>query len=74
MRTRLAETAAILLVGDGVIGALFPRRHTARWTEGPSLWRRAMEPFQESPGMTRAAALLEIVVGLWWAAKLPARR
>lgn len=71
MNARLAEAAAIALIGDGVVGALFPARHAARWLRGPTPWLRAMRPFSEHPALTRASAVVELGVGVWWAARLP---
>ena len=73
MKTRLLETAVIGLIGDGVVGAALPRRHVARWREGPEPWRRAMTPFARHSGLTRAVGVGEVVVGLLVAAKLPSR-
>ena len=72
MNARLAEAAAIALIGDGVVGALFPTRHAARSLRGPTPWQRAMRPFADHPGLTRASAAMELGVGVWWAARLPA--
>ena len=73
MSVRFAEVAAIMVIGDGVVGALFPARHARRWLSGPRLWRRAMRPFVDHPEVMRGAAVVEAVAGLWWAARLPAR-
>lgn len=71
---RTLEFAGILLVGDGVIGALRPERHARLWIAGPRVWREAMEPFAERPGLTRAIGAAEIALGLWLAARTePAR-
>jgi hypothetical protein len=66
---RAAEFAGILLVGDGVIGALRPERHARLWLAGPRVWREAMEPFAERPRLTRAVGVAEIALGLWLAAR-----
>jgi hypothetical protein len=70
---RFAELAVIVLIGDGVVGALFPARHSRRWLSGPRVWQEAMRPFVDHPEMTRGAAVVEVVAGVWWAARLPAR-
>ena len=71
MPVRVAEMAAIAMIGDGVVGALFPARHAARWLRGPTPWRLAMQPFVDHPELTRLAAVVEFGVGVWWAARLP---
>lgn len=71
MSARLAEIAAIALIGDGVVGALFPARHASRWLRGPAQWRRVMRLFVDHPGLTRVTGVVEVGVGVWWAARLP---
>ena len=51
---------AIVAIGDGVVGVLFPVRHRSRLAEqGPEPWRRAMRVFTEHPGLTRALGVVE---------------
>lgn len=67
----LKDLGVMLLVGDGVIGAVSPERHLRRWTGGrwplsntgnPVLHRRLL----------RTAALVEAGAGLYMALRLPA--
>lgn len=69
----LKDLAMMLLVGDGVIGAVSPERHLQRWTGGR--WRLS------STGDTvtrmrllRAAAVTEAGAALYMAVRLPAPR
>lgn len=71
MRVRIAESVAIVVIGDGVVGALFPARHAARWAQGPGPWRRAMRPFVEYPGLTRALGAVQVAAGVAWVTALP---
>lgn len=71
MGVRVAEVAAIVLIGDGVVGALFPARHARRWLREPAAWRRAMSLFVEHPRLTRIVAAAQIVAGVGWVAQLP---
>lgn len=71
MQVRIMEIVAIVVIGDGVVGALFPARHAARWVHGPGPWRRAMRPFVEHPGLTRALGVVEVAGGVAWVATLP---
>ena len=73
MSTRLQEALAMITIGDGVIGTLFPARHTGRWLVGPRLWRRSMRIFVTHRRLTQTLALAEIAAGVWWAARLPPR-
>ena len=70
--TRAREVLAILLVGDGVVGALIPRRHVQRWESGPKAWQRLMRAFAVRPRVTRLIAVAEAVAGIWYAYRLPA--
>lgn len=64
---RVMETVAMLLVGDGVIALVAPRRHSYLWEFGPEGYRRAMEAFAQRPGLTRLLAAAEVGLGLWLA-------
>lgn len=66
---RLLEVAGLMMVGEGVIGVLQPRGHVALWYRGPRSWRSMLRPFRDSPALTRGAALAEICIGLWLAAR-----
>lgn len=62
---RLRDLAAILLVGDGVVGAVAPRGHSLLWRGGPPGYRSLVEWFAERPRVTRLLAAVE--AGLWLA-------
>ena len=36
MKVVLAESVAMMAIGDGVLGVLFPVQHSTRWEFGPS--------------------------------------
>lgn len=64
---QLREIVGIALIGDGVVGALIPHRHIARWETGPQLWNRTVAPTAGHPERTRIAAIVELGAGLWLA-------
>jgi hypothetical protein len=64
---RIMELLAMLLVGDGVIAVVAPRRHSHLWKFGPEGYRRAVEAFAERPDLTRLLAAAEVGLGLWLA-------
>jgi hypothetical protein len=64
---RTAETIALAAIGDGVMALIKPREHVALWSTGPAWWRRMVEPFERSPGLTRAMGAAGIAFGLWLA-------
>ncbi|MGQ1797319.1 hypothetical protein BJF77_11840 [Kocuria sp. CNJ-770] len=71
MQVRIAESIALVTIGDGVIAALFPARHAARWMIGPDPVRRVVAKFVQHPGLMRAAGVVQVVAGIAWVAALP---
>ena len=61
---RVAEMAAIFMVGDGLVGLVEPRRHVDLWRDGALGAEKAVAPFVGRPGRRRGYALLQIAVGL----------
>ncbi|KUM32949.1 hypothetical protein [Arthrobacter sp. EPSL27] len=72
MKVVLAESAAMMAIGDGVLGVVFPVQHSTRWESGPEPWRKYMRMWAEHPGLTRAVSALQIAAGLVLASRLPA--
>lgn len=66
---RIKEVLALILIGDGLISVLEPRRHTELWTSGPRPYRRAMRRLGRRPGTAQAIGVALIGVGLWLAAR-----
>lgn len=64
MENIIKDTAAIGLIGDGVLTLLRPSRHVWLWSFGPPAYRDAMKAFAERPGMTQLVAAAEIGIGL----------
>ena len=71
MHVRIAESIALVTIGDGVIAALFPARHAARWMIGPGPVRRVVSMFVEHPGLMRAVGVAQVAAGIAWVATLP---
>jgi hypothetical protein len=71
VQVRIAESIALVTIGDGVIAALFPARHAARWMIGPAPVRRVVAMFVEHPGLMRAVGVAQVVAGIAWVAALP---
>ena len=64
---RVAESAGMLLIGDGVLALLRPREHCLLWRGGPDGWRRTAAWFAAHPQVTRTLAAAELCTGLWLA-------
>ena len=66
---RLKEIAAIVLIGDGMIGLFQTQRHMRLWRNGPKGYRKVMEAFMHRPGMTHLLSALEVGIGFYLAAQ-----
>lgn len=73
MRVVLAESIAMMAIGDGVLGALFPVQHATRWDVGPDMWRKYMRFYADRPELTRLLSLAEVAAGIACAAMLPSK-
>ena len=67
MKRRLLDIFAMLLVGDGILTLVQPRRHCLLWQVGPESCREMVEEFVEHPAAARSAGLGEILLGVWLA-------
>jgi hypothetical protein len=65
-----AEMLAIMMIGDGALALLQPRRHMQLWNAGPAPWRNLVSFFEERPALTRATGAASIALGLWLASSL----
>ena len=61
---RMTELVAGLLIGDGVLALIRPRRHSRLWKSGPKPYADFMDTLAERPDMARAVASVQIVLGL----------
>jgi len=66
---RLAETVAMLAIGDGLLCAVQPERHTNLWLNGPAWWQRGWRPVVDHPNVTRLLGLAGVGFGLWLASR-----
>jgi hypothetical protein len=72
-KKRIKELAAILMIGDGVLSFVAPRRYTLLWEFGPEGFKRAIEAFAERPILTRVLGAAEAGLGLGIAVRQYAR-
>lgn len=61
---RVAEMAAIFMIGDGVLGLVQTRRHVDLWKEDALGAEKAVAPFATRPGRRRLYAVAQIAAGL----------
>ena len=64
MKNHILELVAIAMIGDGVLGVLFPKGHARLWKIGPSAWQDATEKFADNPEATRILSLAEVIIGV----------
>jgi hypothetical protein len=65
----LKELLALLLIGEGVVGTLYPERYTLLWATGPRPWREFIDWWAKRPGRLRLLCAAEAGVGLWLATR-----
>jgi hypothetical protein len=66
---RVAEMAAIFMVGDGLIGLVQPRRHVDLWKDRALGAEHTVRAFVGHPVRRRVYALVQIAAGLALAAR-----
>lgn len=62
-----SETLAIVMIGDGVLSLLRPRRHVSLWRRGPEPLADLLGYFENRPALTSALGAASIAAGLWLA-------
>jgi len=65
--TRMKECLAMLMIGDGVLAIVEPRRHLRVWEGGPSRWRQLVGPLANRPNLTRGLGVAGVALGVWLA-------
>jgi hypothetical protein len=63
----------MMVIGDGVLAAVFPVQHVERWDYEPKAWRGYLHRFIERPGPCRVLGQAEVIGGIAWAASLPSK-
>ena len=64
MKSRLLELAGLILIGDGLMGLLRPRRHWLLWHVGPPLAKAVTEELAEHPNTARSIYAAELAAGV----------
>lgn len=66
---RLVEGFAMLVIGDGLLCAVDPKRHVELWREGPGPWPEVADFFEDRPILTRLCGAGGVLFGLWLATR-----
>jgi uncharacterized protein YjeT (DUF2065 family) len=64
MQKRLFELVGLILIGDGLMGLLRPRRHSLLWHLGPQLAKAVTEELADHPSTARAIYAAELAAGV----------
>ena len=64
----------MLLIGDGLLSVLQPRRHCLLWEVGPEPCRQAIDEFATRPPLARVAGAVEMMAGFWLASRQEPKR
>lgn len=64
---QVKELLALMLVGEGVVGTLYPQRYTRLWKTGPRGWRDFVAWWSDRPALLRLICAAELGVGIWLA-------
>jgi len=70
---RFKEVAAIMMIGEGIVGALIPRRYMRLWDFGPKRYRKFIKASVKRPNLVRIASAAGAGVGVWWALRQASR-
>jgi hypothetical protein len=61
---RILELAGLILIGDGLMGLLRPRRHSLLWHCGPQLAKAVTEELADHPTTARSIYAAELALGI----------
>lgn len=64
---RSLELLGLMMIGEGVVGSIRPRRYSLFWKVGPKWLRDSVETLAEHRAASRLLCLGEIAAGLWLA-------
>jgi hypothetical protein len=64
---QLQMLTVMMMIGDGAVALLWPRRDIAAWMLGPKGWQNQMHALGRHPGWVRAIGAAEIAAALLWA-------
>lgn len=62
---RLTEVGAKLLIRNGVVALMAPRRLSRSWQAGPKPYQDFVETFIQRPILTRVVSLGQVALGVW---------
>jgi len=67
---RAGEMAAVFMIGDGLLGAMQPRRHVRLWRSEVAAVDVLVRGFDGRPGLRRLYGLAQLAAGVLLASRL----
>jgi hypothetical protein len=67
MNARWRDLAAMILIGDGILGLIEPKRHASVWECGPKTYKNFARTLEEKPNLARALGASFVALGFWLA-------
>jgi hypothetical protein len=67
LTTSALELLGLTMIGEGIVGLLFPRRYVRFWKVGPQWLRAARDSLADHPNATSMLCACEIAAGFWLA-------
>ena len=64
---RALEILGLMMIGEGLVGLIRPRRYSLFWNLGPKWLRETVKTLAEHPEATRLLCACELTTGLWLA-------
>ncbi len=64
---QIKETIGLALLGEGILGLIYPKKYSLLWKVGPEPLREAMEKAAENPELMRLIYAVEAGLGFWLA-------
>ena len=64
------ELLAMMMIGEGMIIMMQPRRHMRLWRMGPPQLRDLVLEFERRPALSTAMGAAEAALGLWLASRV----
>ncbi|MEP7037797.1 MAG: hypothetical protein ABI891_05600, partial [Acidobacteriota bacterium] len=64
---QIKEIIGLALLGEGILGLLYPKKYSLLWKVGPESLREAMEKAAENPELMRLIYAAEAGLGFWLA-------
>lgn len=66
---RIKEVVTLAMIGESVVGMVYPRQYALHWKLGPKPVRKFIDRLAEKPHLLRALWAAQAGVGIWLVAR-----